>query len=126
MSPIGARWLFAGSVVYVIDFVFFVLLYQFTNVVLIANLGSMLASGGFGFFLNQLFVYKITVNTPELAKYSLSVCVSIVLHSGVLIILVDNVSTPVQFAKVLTSLILVPISFLLSNALFKKKVRLWK
>ena len=124
MNPIGIRWLFVGSIVYVVELICFLLLYQLTAVVLITNLGSMLISGGLGFFANQFFVYRIRANKRELMKYSLSVCISIILHTGFLILLIANSSIPIQIAKVLTSLILLPVSFFLSNLLFKQKVRL--
>lgn len=117
------RWFISGVLVYTFDFLVFVLFFSMFREILISNAGSMLLSGVLAFFLNQIWVYKVKSSIFQFIKFSFSVIVSLFLNSTLIMLLLLVMNAPVQLTKIMASVILLPINFFLSKALFGRKAR---
>lgn len=118
ISQLSKRWFISGAVVYIVDFLVFVLLFSIFGEVLISNSGSILFSGVLAFFFNQVWVYKTNSNVLQLIKFTFSVIISLVLNSALIMLSLDVTNSSVQVIKIMVSVILLPINFLISKALF--------
>ena len=118
ISQLSKRWFISGAIVYIFDFLVFVLLFSIFGEILFSNSGSILLSGVLAFFLNQVWVYKTNTNVLQLIKFTFSVIVSLVLNSALIVIALNVTNISVQVTKIMVSVILLPINFLLSRAFF--------
>lgn len=123
MSQLSKRWFISGVIVYIFDFLVFVSLFAMFGKILISNSGSIILSGVIAFVLNQSWVFKTNSNVLQLIKFTFSVIISLVLNSTLIMLLLDVTNSSVQFTKIVVSVILLPINFLLSKALFGGKQR---
>ncbi len=121
MSQLSKRWFISGVIVYIFDFLVFVSLFAIFGKILISNSGSIILSGVIAFVLNQSWVFKTNSNVLQLIKFTFSVIFSLVLNSALIMLLLDVTNSSVQFTKIVVSVILLPINFLLSKALFGGK-----
>jgi putative flippase GtrA len=121
ISQLSKRWFVSGTIVYIFDFLVFVLLFSIFGEILISNSASMLLSGVLAFFLNQVWVYKTRLNILQLFKFTISVFVSLVLNSALIMLSHNVTNSSIQVTKITVSVILLPINFLLSRALFGRK-----
>lgn len=108
---------------YVFDFLIFVLLFLMFGEILFSNSGSMLLSGVLAFVLNQVWVYRIKSSIFQFIIFSFSVIVSLILNSTLIMLLLLVTNASVQVTKIMASVILLPINFFLSRALFERKAR---
>jgi len=118
INQVQKRWFISGLLVYAFDFLIFVFLFFVFGEILVSNSGSILLSGALAFVLNQVWVYKIKSSFFQFIKFSFSVIVSLFLNSTLIMLLLLVMNASVQVTKIMASVILLPINFFLSRALF--------
>lgn len=117
------RWFISGLLVYVFDFLIFVLLFLMFGEILFSNAGSILLSGVLAYVLNQVWVYRIKSSMFQFIKFSFSVIISLIMNSTLIMLLLLVTNASVQLTKIIASLTLLPINFCLSRVLFERKAR---
>lgn len=117
------RWFISGLLVYIFDFLVFVSLFLVSGEIVISNFGSILLSGVLAFVLNQVWVFKIKSSISQFIKFGFSVIISLFFNSMLIMLLLVITNVPVQFTKIMASVILLPINFFLSRVIFGSTVR---
>lgn len=119
----GTILLFAGSAIlsFLLDYLCFIIIYNLSNNIIIANILARIISGSFNFYINSQIVFgqdKITVK--HAVQYLLLACIVIILNTIILSFLNKAIQS-VAFAKIITEGILFIMNFLIQRLLIFKK-----
>lgn len=112
------RWLMTGVTLAVLDLCFFTLLLNIFESVIFSNVLSIIFCGSLGFLANQSWIYQQKKSLDDLRSYSLSILLSLILNSTLLQIFINFTLLSAQVGKVLSSCVLIPVNFLISEKLF--------
>ena len=120
------RYIGVGGFVYFVDLtVFLIGTAFFSEAYLWINILGKIIASTTGFFLHKYFTFGSTKNsqTPrEMALYAMLVLGNTILATALLYIGVDFLNQPQRATKIMTDIVVIIISFVMSRALFFKRV----
>ena len=109
-----ARWLLVAGITFVSDLVIFIIIFAFTNLLLVSNMLSFMSSTLINYYFHKYWTFKKNYASKKLViKYIFALFISFSLNNLFLYILSHYIDS--ILSKLLISVILMPVNFMLMS-----------